>query len=310
MPSATVAAMVPISVQNGPPSTLDGGMVGGRFEQAPPTAPGDSPPDARFRVLPSGVLGLRLADTKAGKPVWLDVIHRIKLCEHGHSMSQMHHWRCAARPRAKPSWVRCNCDTKGLYTDIKAKPALPTNLQVPSYASVLWRDGTPKRLESFPVLAVRVPGNPKEREVWIDADGKARCAHGFTESVLTRRLRERKDRAASRLQHWWRMLGSIERASVRATMLHASASDYGLQRAAGTWRLCNKRWRAAELEATATRTQTQKRGRPSSKPCHCRPGGLRREIFGTLQRPQMQIKRMRSTSFNEDDRVPFIEKNP
>ena len=54
--------------------------------------------------------------------VWLDVVRRVKLCPCGHSMIEMHHWRCAARPRAKPEWVQCQCDSKGLFTNPKAKP--------------------------------------------------------------------------------------------------------------------------------------------------------------------------------------------
>ena len=159
---------------------------------------GDSPaPDHHFRVLPSGRLAFRLPDTKAGKQVWLDVVRRVKLCPCGHSMIEMHHWRCAARPRAKPEWVQCQCDSKGLFSNPKAKPALPADVEVPSYASVLWRDGTPKMLQPANVLAVRVPGKPKGIEVWIDATGKARCAHGFTESALMRAHQMRRQRAAS-----------------------------------------------------------------------------------------------------------------
>ena len=151
--------------------------------------------DTRFRVLPSGVLAFRLPNSKAGKPIWLDVVRRLKLCKHGHSMHEMHHWRCVARPRAKPAWVDCQCGTKGLFTDTKAKPSLPDGVLVPSYASVLWRDGTPKLLQPMNVLAVRVPGKPKEREVWIDRAGTARCEHGFTESGITRALLAERNHA-------------------------------------------------------------------------------------------------------------------
>ena len=72
-----------------------------RAEQPPQgNHAGDSAPDHHFRVLPSGRLAFRLPDTKAGKQVWLDVVRRVKLCACGHSMIEMHHWRCAARPRA------------------------------------------------------------------------------------------------------------------------------------------------------------------------------------------------------------------
>ena len=240
-------------------------------------------PDQRFRVLPSGALAFRLPDTKDGKQVWLDVVRRVKLCPCGHSMIEMHHWRCAARPRAKPEWVQCQCDSKGLFTNPKAKPELPADVEVPSYASVLWRDGAPKRLQPANVLAVRVPGKPKDIEVWIDSAGKARCAHGFTESALTRAHQMRRQRAASLLQDWWRRLGPSERGAVRAALLDSdsqappSATD-ALERAADVWR------RRSEGRQEALERPKRKRGRPAPRPCSCRPGGLRREMFGTLQR--------------------------
>jgi hypothetical protein len=237
-------------------------------------------PDHRFRVLPSGRLAFRLPDTKAGKQVWLDVVRRVKLCACGHSMIEMHHWRCAARPRAKPEWVQCRCDTKGLFTNPKAKPALPADVEVPSYASVLWRDGAPKALQPMNVLAVRVPGKPKGIEVWIDALGRARCAHGFTESGLLRAHQMRKQQAATVLQDWWRRLGSSERGAVREALLQgaqAPPSD-GLERAASMWRWCSVQRREHASE------KKRGRGKPAPKPCGCRTGGLRREVFGTLQR--------------------------
>ena len=244
----------------------------------------------RTPVLASGVLGIRLADTKAGKPVWLDVINRIKLCEHGVSQTAMHHWQCKARPRPKPSWLQqCQCDTKGLFTDPKAKPMLPADLEVPSYASVLWRDGQPKRPPSTNVLAVRVPGLSKGRQVWMDADGSALCEHGFSESALARAHQRRKQRAASLLQEWWRMLEITERLIVREAMrtLHPTPSD-GLARAADAWRRVSERRRQMGRPA-------RKRGRAWPEPCGCRPGGLRREIFCTMHRPQrVAAKRARA----------------
>lgn len=245
-------------------------------------------PDAHFRVLASGVLAFRLPDSKAGKPVWLDVVRRLKVCEHGHSMHEMHHWNCAARPRAKPTWVDCQCGTKGLFTDTKAKPVLPTDVVVPSYASVLWRDGTPKRLQPTNVLAVRVPGKPKEREVWIDEEGRARCEHGCTESGITRTLRQRKERSASLLQQWWRQLDHEARAGVRRVLLHtvpskaseASEGSEASKAAASVWRRLSEERRQQEAYGTKKR----KRGPAAMEWCGCRPGGLRREIFGTTQR--------------------------
>ena len=154
-------------------------------------------------------------------------------------------------------------------------------------------------LQPTSVLAVRVPGYPKGREVWMDADGHARCVHGFTESTLARAHRRRRHHAASTLQDWWRRLAGTERASVRAALLHprdATPSDE-LERAATIWRRCSERRREVQQnggeEATSGAQPSggrHKRRRPSCKPspepCGCRPDGLRREIFGTMQRDQ------------------------
>ena len=264
----------------------------------------DSPaPDHHFRVLPSGRLAFRLPDTKAGKQVWLDVVRRVKLCACGHSMIEMHHWRCAARPRAKPEWVQCQCDSKGLFTNPNAKPALPANVEVPSYTSVLWRDGAPKVLQPMNILAVRVPGKPKGIEVWIDALGRTRCAHGFTESGLLRAHQMRKQQAATVLQDWWRRLGSSERGAVREALLRgaqAPPSD-GLERAAVVWRQCSVQRREDVSE------KKRERGRPAPKPCGCRTGGLRREMFGTLQRrkrPAIQSTATADTNEEHNARMP------
>lgn len=258
-----------------------------RADKRPQDHARDSP-DERFRVLSSGALAFRLPDTKHGKQVWLDVVRRVKLCPCGHSMAEMHHWRCAARPRAKPEWVQCQCDSKGLFTNPKAKPALPADVEVPSYASVLWRDGTPKMLQPASVLAVRVPGKPKGIEVWIDATGKARCAHGFTESALMRAHQIGRQRAASILQDWWRQLGPSERGAVREALMPRGAQappsvTDGLERAAVVWRRRSE-GRREGVEDVPKEGPKRKRGKPTPKPCTCRPGGLRREIFGTLQR--------------------------
>ena len=48
--------------------------------------PSTEPPlDDAWRVLSSGALAYRQPPTKAGRPVWLDALRRVKLCEHGHS---------------------------------------------------------------------------------------------------------------------------------------------------------------------------------------------------------------------------------
>ena len=151
--------------------------------------PAASPPGDEWRILPSGVLAYRLPPTKAGKQIWLGALRCVKVCEHGHSAAQMRHWRCTARPRAKPEWVVCCCtDTDGLYMSAAApKPELPAT--VPAYHCVLWRDAQPTMLSPKGVLAVRVPGMPKGQEVFLDARGTPRCAHGFTVHELMRQQR-------------------------------------------------------------------------------------------------------------------------
>ncbi len=315
VPPEVVRRMAPIDATR--PTTGERGV--GPAPIGPPrtqTAPDGALPDARFQVLPSGVLAFRLPDSKAGKPVWLDTVHRVKLCEHGSSMAQIHHWRCAARPRAKPPWVECQCDAKGLYTDPKAKPGLlPADVAVPSYASVLWRDGAPTRLQPVDVLAVRVPGRPKGREVFIDVDGVARCPHGFCEGTLSKARRQRMVRAASQLQEWWRALDPPARASVRLALSPArrrprvaeplAAPSAGLQRAASVWRRQSERRLEdddVEKATAASRKAKKKRGRPAVEPCGCRPGGLRREVFGTLQRrSRAAYKRARGDDAAEAD---------
>ena len=125
-----------------------------------------SPPGDAWRMLPSGALACQLPPTKEGKPVWLDALLGVKLCEHGHSAGQIHHWRCAARPRAKPEWVTCTCtDAKGLCMDARVKPALPAD--VPAYHRVLWRDSEPVLLEAKGRWGVPVPGKPKGHDVFL-----------------------------------------------------------------------------------------------------------------------------------------------
>ena len=268
-------------------------------------------PDHRFQVLPSGILAFRLPETnasrKAGKEVWLDVLHRVKVCPCGHSMDEMHHWKCAASPRVKPEWVKCQCDSKGLYTNLKAKPALPADVVVPSYASVLWRDGTPKLLVPINVAAVRVPGMPNGVEVWIDADGKARCRHGFTESALTRRHQMRRQQAASMLQDWWLQLSTSMRANVREALWQATRGgghvfpSKELKGAAAVWRCCSELRRKVAFDTGQKRKRSQRQ--PAAKPCNCRPGGLRREIFGTMQRqkrPRLQCLSVNLSGYDSE----------
>ena len=143
--------------------------------------------DDAWRVLSSGALAYRMPPTKQGKAIWLDATRRVKLCEHGQSATQIHHW-CASRPRTKPEWVACTCtDAKGLCADAKAQveTALPDS--VPAYHAVLWRDNRPELLKPKGRWAVRVPGKPKGSDVFLDADGTPLCPHGFSASELHRR---------------------------------------------------------------------------------------------------------------------------
>ena len=142
-----------------------------------PEGPIASPPDDSWAVLASGALAYRLPPVN-GKPIWLDAVLRVKLCEHGHSASQIMNWRRSNPARVKPEWETCDCtDMKGLTMYPKAKPELPT--VAPAYHHVLWRNAQPVRLEPGGVWAVRVPGKPKGREVFIDRHGVPRCAHAL-----------------------------------------------------------------------------------------------------------------------------------
>ena len=174
-----------------------------------------SPPGDAWRMLPSGALACQLPPTKEGRPVWLDALLGVKLCEHGHSAGQIHHWRCAARPRAKPEWVTCTCtDAKGLCMDARVKPALPAD--VPAYHRVLWRDSEPVLLEAKGRWGVRVPGKPKGHGVFLAADGTPLCAHGFSASELRKRRTKQRVQAVSKLQAWWRAMTREARACERA----------------------------------------------------------------------------------------------
>ena len=214
----------------------------------------------RFRVLSSGILAYRLPPTAHGREVWFDPVKRVKLCEHGYTMAQIHHWRCPARPRTRPPWVECTCqDAKGLYVDPLAKPDLTDGALVPPYHRVLWRDGEPTRLDYKGILAVRVPGYPKGHEVYVDAYGTTRCPHGFTESTLRHRRQRQKACAATLLQRWWR--------GVR----HAACESQSAR--ACTWSVV-RQWRSAEASSSPVQRDT----------CACSAAGLRRNLFGTHQR--------------------------
>ena len=160
------------------------------------TLPHKDAPDEAWRVLQSGALAHRLPPAHDGKEVWLDAQLRVKLCEHGHSAAQIAHWNCTARPRPKPEWTGCDCTSmSGLSVNPrKPRPELPE--AAPEYHRVLWRDHEPALLEPVGVLAVRVPGNPKGREVYLDAEGRARCPHGLTAGAIA--LREERNRRHAR----------------------------------------------------------------------------------------------------------------
>ena len=167
--------------------------------ESPSTKPPSTerPLDDAWCVLSSGALAYRQPPTKTGRPVWLDALRCVRLCEHGHSATQIHHWHCAARPRVKPEWIECNCThAKGLCMDAKEPPPeMPAD--VPPYHAVLWRDAQPTLLEPNGVWAVKVPGKPKGQEVYLDGDGTPCCAHGFSVSQLRAwRARERAGAAA------------------------------------------------------------------------------------------------------------------
>jgi hypothetical protein len=221
-------------------------------------------PDIEWRVLSSGALACRLPSA-GSKPVWLDAVRRVKVCEHGHSMSEIHHWRCGDRPR--PAWVACDCtDAKGLWS--KTKPELPE--APPPYNLVLWKQSTPTLLAPVNTMGVKVPGG---REVYIDGEGRARCKHGLVDAVLRRRYTQTRVDAASKLQAWWRALDTPMRAAVRLALGFGEATQE-LQRAADVWRSCCSR---------RTRPPCPRK-RKAETHCGCQPVGLRRYCFGTQQR--------------------------
>ena len=105
---------------------------------------GDTRPE--WRVLASGVLACRLPG--AGRPIWLDAVRRVRLCEHGRTMSEIHH-------RGRFACVGCDCvDAKGLGGTARMElPEAP-----PPYHEVLWRQAAPTLLKPTMVEAVRIPG--------------------------------------------------------------------------------------------------------------------------------------------------------
>ena len=277
---ASVSVPEPEVVEEAPTTEEESGSEPGE-EQGAPTS--------EFRVLSSGSLGLRLPDTKEGRVVYLDTVTRVKLCEHGWSYNQICHWN---RDTNKPPWVTCDCThARGLFTNLQARPAAPT--EVPSYQSILWRDGTPETLPSTGVLAVRIPGKSKDgHDVFMDSKGKTRCPHGFTAGVIRAETCKRRRLAATLLQEWWRLLDPSARAGVSSALRRPA--DKGppsadLKRAGNVWRrLCIQR-RQAQRDGAST---TGLRG--SSRICGCRATGLERERFGRGLRKT--LKRVREAA--------------
>lgn len=125
-------------------------------QPAPPVEP--VPPEG-WRVLSSGALAYRQPPTKAGRPVWLDALRRVKLCEHGHSTLVAGPGRAAPVDRAR-GWL----DTP---------PSLPAET-----ASLSLPLCTPqsRSMQSFtlPLLVALVHAAP-----WCDETMMHRYAQGF-----------------------------------------------------------------------------------------------------------------------------------
>ena len=254
-------------------------------------------PTSDWRVLPSGALARQLPPTKEGKPIWLDALLGVKLCEHGHSAAQISHWRCTARPRAKPEWVTCTCsNAKGLWMEYPSPPA-----DVPAYHRVLWRDATPVLLQPGGRMGVRVPGKPKGHDVFLAADGTPLCAHGFSACQIKKRCEKQRKKAASMLQAWWRAISTEARASVRAAMIDVTAAravspSRDLRRAAAVWRN-HSEWRRVircrSIPGARPRGRPPARAKPMA--CSCTTAGLRLgrfqgEACGKRKRQDSQIR--------------------
>ena len=212
-------------------------------------------PPREYVVLSSGALALRLPDAKCGRRVYLDTTQCVKVCEHGSSYHQITHWNRDGDPCEKPAWVGCDCThARGLFTDLTAKPKPPAD--APSFASVLWRDGTPKVLQPAGVCAVRIPGLSNGHEVWMDEAGKTRCPHGHAACQLRKQICIRRRLAASKLQEWWRVLDARARGGVRTALLRSpQAPSVDLKRAANVWRRLSEMRREAEMEANWARLE-------------------------------------------------------
>lgn len=244
----------------------------------------------KWRVLANGRLCYRLPSAPGQRERWVCAVTRAKTCHHGCTMSQIHNRTCRKNPRPRDPWSVCDCvHGKGLYTDPNARSPLPE--PPPSYASVLWRDYPVVTLHPTGVRAVEIPGRPKGARVFVDAHGTRRCAHGHVAGRLRAFERERRHRAASILQRWWRGLGSAERLAVRQALLRCATArsapvppSSALHAAMGAFAACCVERRVVEWR----RAVAYKRhgGKPRHPHCGCRANGLDVKLHVTRKRPR------------------------
>ena len=157
-------------------------------------------PPREWRVLESGVLAARLSNDG-----WIDAKGR-RRCPHGFSASQadgaprprrrrphrrrgrclswprgphtqIHAWTARRNPRAR----RCACSSAAGLT---RRHASPPPWSPPLFFAALATQTQRVRLEPAGVEALELPGTGGA--VWIDANGVARCRHGFSRSALER----------------------------------------------------------------------------------------------------------------------------
>ena len=71
---------------------------------------------------------------------------------------------------------------------------------MPTYQSILWRDGTVETLAPTGIQAVRVPG--QKRPLYMDEKGRVRCPHGFCDVTLREQQKVSQERAGAILRGW------------------------------------------------------------------------------------------------------------
>lgn len=271
-----------------------GRPVSGASVEAAPMDPDDDErhaidnPTPEWRVLASGRMCCRLPDGPNGRERWLCAVTRRRCCPHGNTGSWINNRTCRKNPRAREPWSNCTCeDARGLYTDPAKTPTLPD--APPSYASILWRDHRAVTLYPTGIRAVEVPGRPKGNCVFIDSAGVRRCRHGHSAGKLRAFERERRHRAASILQCWWRRLAGAERLAVRQVLLHCLAARaaslppaYERHGAMATFAACCLERRAIQWR----RALEYKRngGKPRYPCCGCSSKGLDVELHATGKR--------------------------